>query len=191
MRGIEVNRNITSVLLASAAAVALVLGACGTTGTDHVKTSAKSEDPAAHAQGPMFKFVSRLAGDWAMSGPDGKPMLAMRSHVMAGGSAVAETMFPGGPHEMINMYHLDGDELVMTHYCAAGNQPRMQCSHTDGKSVELTLRDITNRVNPDETYMGYLKVTFVDDDHLIQEWKNFSGRKEMGTVKFEFTRVKG
>lgn len=182
---------ISKAHILAAAAVAIVLGACSTTGGNHATAAAKAEDPAAHAQGPMFKFVSRLAGDWAMTGPDGKPMLAMRTHVMAGGSAIAETMFPGGPHEMINMYHLDGNELVMTHYCAAGNQPRMQCSSTDGKSVELKLRDVSNRVNPDESYMGYLKVTLVDDDHLIQEWKNFSGSKEMGQVKFEYTRVKG
>ncbi|MFA6045674.1 MAG: hypothetical protein WC718_11885 [Phycisphaerales bacterium] len=182
---------MTRVLAAAATSVALALGACSSTGDHSAKAAAKAEDPAAHAQGPMMKFVSRLAGDWEMKGPDGKPMLAMRTHVMAGGSAVAETMFPGGPHEMINMYHLDGDELVMTHYCASGNQPRMQCSSTDGKSVELTLRDVTNRLDSDETYMGYLKVTLVDDDHLIQEWKNFSGNKEMGKVRFEFTRAKG
>ena len=42
-----------------------------------------------------------------------------------GGSAVTETLFPGTAHEMMSVYHMDGDDLVLTHYCAGGNQPRM------------------------------------------------------------------
>src|ERR1700674_443658 len=30
-----------------------------------------------------------------------------------------------GPEYQISMFHLDGDRLLMTHYCNAGNQPRM------------------------------------------------------------------
>ena len=37
-----------------------------------------------------------------------------------------ETLFPGTPNEMISMYHLADGQLVMTHYCAMGNQPRMK-----------------------------------------------------------------
>ncbi len=46
--------------------------------------------------------------------------------LLSGGSAVRETMFPGTDHEMTNMYHLDGHDLVLTHYCAEGNQSRMR-----------------------------------------------------------------
>ena len=46
--------------------------------------------------------------------------------VTAGGSAVHETLFPGSAHEMVSVYHLDGADLVMTHFCALGNQPRMK-----------------------------------------------------------------
>ena len=46
--------------------------------------------------------------------------------VASGGSVVEETLFPGTPHEMISMYHLVDGELVLTHYCAMANQPRMR-----------------------------------------------------------------
>ena len=46
--------------------------------------------------------------------------------ISAAGTVVMETMGPGSEHEMINMYHLDGDDLVLTHYCAGGNQPTMR-----------------------------------------------------------------
>ena len=50
----------------------------------------------------------------------------MRRYATAGGSAVQETQFPGTPMEMVSVYHLDGADLVMTHYCVLGNQPRMK-----------------------------------------------------------------
>src|SRR5690348_14678733 len=37
------------------------------------------------------------------------------------GSALVETQMPGAAHEMVSVYHLDGDDLRMTHYCAAQN----------------------------------------------------------------------
>lgn len=183
----------TQLLAAFALAGALSLSACTSTGqhADAAPANEATHDPAAHARGPMLKFASRLVGDWQSAGPDGQARLALRTHMVAAGTAVCETMFPGSPHEMVNMYHLDGDTLVMTHYCASGNQPRLEATHTDGNSVELTMRDITNRLSPAEGYMGYLKITFVDDDHLIEEWKNYGGGKEQGTVKFEYTRIKG
>ncbi len=45
----------------------------------------------------------------------------------ADGTVVMETMDSGNPdHEMINMYHLGGNEFVLTHYCAGNNQPIMR-----------------------------------------------------------------
>ena len=59
---------------------------------------------------------------------DGKPTDKVVSvvKVTAGGSAVQETLFPGQPMEMVSVYHLDKGDLVMTHYCVLGNQPRMK-----------------------------------------------------------------
>ena len=44
--------------------------------------------------------------------------------VTAAGTAVMEALFPETDHEMLTVYHLEGNDLVLTHYCAMGNQPR-------------------------------------------------------------------
>ncbi len=44
-------------------------------------------------------------------------------------------MYPGMEHEMTNMYTLDGNTLVMTHYCAGGNQPRMRATGVENGRV--------------------------------------------------------
>src|SRR5439155_8435497 len=72
--------------------------------------------------------LKKLSGTWVATDKDGKPTSEVVSvfRVTSAGSAVHETIFPGTDHEMVSVYHLDGKDLVMTHYCALGNQPRMK-----------------------------------------------------------------
>src|SRR5258708_3038180 len=74
--------------------------------------------------------MKTLVGTWVMADKDGKPTDEVVSviKVTAGGSAIHETLFPGQPHEMVSIYTADGSDLVMTHYCMLGNQPRMKAS---------------------------------------------------------------
>jgi hypothetical protein len=39
---------------------------------------------------------------------------------------LVERLFPGAPQEMTTVYHREGADLALTHYCAGGNQPRMR-----------------------------------------------------------------
>lgn len=68
-----------------------------------------------------LESLKRREGAWVSDG-EGMPG-SVTYRVIGGGSAVQETLFAGQPHEMVSMYHMDGARLVMTHYCAAGNQP--------------------------------------------------------------------
>src|SRR5262245_51156677 len=83
-----------------------------------------SGDPAT----PNLETIKKLAGDWVAVDKDGKPTDKVVSsiRVTAGGSAVREILFPGSDHEMVTMYHQEGPDLILTHYCILGNQPRMR-----------------------------------------------------------------
>lgn len=75
-----------------------------------------------------FRKLTELAGSWTGSGGsiESDPSPARHDFaVVSGGTAVMETMDPEGERE-INLYHLEGDDLVLTHYCGAGNQPRLR-----------------------------------------------------------------
>ena len=79
-----------------------------------------------------FKKLKTLVGSWtAKTSHDEKKEEAKKDHedampdevsvtfnLTGAGSALVETQFPGMPHEMVSVYHLDGKELRMTHYCA-------------------------------------------------------------------------
>src|SRR5262249_20363265 len=93
----------------------------------------RADDKSANKLAPAvahmgLERMKTLAGTWLATGKDGKPTDQVVSvvRVTAAGSAVHETLFPGQPHEMISIYYRDGADLMMTHYCALGNQPHMK-----------------------------------------------------------------
>ena len=116
-----------------------------------------------------FERMKKMAGTWVASDMDGKPTDQVVSvvKVTAAGSAVHETLFPGQAHEMISVYTRDGADLMMTHYCSLGNQPRMKA---DPKSpvgqIRFEFTGGTNLNPAKDKHMHSATLTFVDDDHV-------------------------
>jgi hypothetical protein len=118
---------------------------------------------------PGWEQLKKLEGTWVEADKDGKPTEKIVSvyKLTAGGSAIHETTFPGDAMEMISVYHLDKGELMMTHYCMLGNQPRMKA---DPKSPTNQIKWIfaggTNLDPAKDMHMHGATLTFVDDDHI-------------------------
>lgn len=110
-----------------------LLLALGLAGALLANDSAKTADPAATVfdARSAFEYLKSLAGDWTKLGNDkDHDGAAVNFRVTAAGSAVIQTYGPGQPHEMISVYHLDGDQLLMTHYCSLKNAPKMKFQKT-------------------------------------------------------------
>jgi len=132
--------------------------------------------------------MDRLIGVWEQADEQGQMHTVVSYRATANGTAVCETLFEGTPHEMITMYHMDGDSLMMTHYCAAGNQPRLrQVKTADPNVLRFEYAGATNYSKGD-VVMGRLVMTFADDDHLTQAWTSFDDGKEAEGVTFTLTR---
>jgi len=55
------------------------------------------------------------------------------------------------PVEMTTLYYLDGDQVKLTHYCMAGNQPTMSGSYApDTRTITFNLVAISNLKSPDD-----------------------------------------
>ena len=127
---------------------------------------------------PQLEKLKKLAGTWVEADKDGKPTDKVVSvvKVTAGGSAVHETLFPGQPLEMVSVYHLDKGELVMTHYCVLGNQPRMKAAAgAKPNQIRWEFAGGTNLDPAKDAHMHGATVTIVDDDHIEIEgeaWEN-------------------
>jgi hypothetical protein len=150
-------------------------------------------DDKPSAKSASLDQFKQLAGEWTGKGDhDGQAMESKIVYkVTSAGSAVVETMDPGGNHEMITVIHQDGDDLGLTHYCAIGNQPHMKAKPKPGdKKVAFEFVNASNLHSPNDMYMHSVTYTFVDKDTLKSEWTNYNGGKAAGKVVFELKRKK-
>ena len=153
---------------------------------------AGDDKPAGKAtSSPAFEALKKLVGTWTATGPEGKEVTT-QFRLTAGGSMLVETLFPGSPQEMITMYHMDGNDLILTHYCLLGNQPRLKAiSMNDPKKLMFKSTGGTN-MKPDDMHMGQATLTLTDADHFEADWCACSGGKpdESHHVTMKFTRKK-
>jgi hypothetical protein len=129
----------------------------------------KHNPSSASASHPGLERLKQLAGTWVQADEDGKPTDQVVSiyKVTAAGSAVQETIFPGQAHEMLSIYHLDGSDLLLTHYCALGNQPRMKADpDSPSNQIRFKFAGGTNLDPAKDMHMHEGTLTFVDADHI-------------------------
>src|SRR6266481_5809281 len=113
--------------------------------------------------------MKKLAGTWLAADKVGQPTDQVVSiiKVTAGGSAVHETLFPGQPHEMVSIYTVDGPDLVMTHYCVLGNQPRMKADPKSPANQICFQFAGGSNLNPQkDKHMHAATLTIADDSHI-------------------------
>ena len=127
----------------------------------------------------QFEKIKSLAGEWqGTRAMDGKTVNATYE-LVSNGSTVMETLMPADEPNMVTMYHLNGDKLMMTHYCAVNNQPRMESVSSEGGMVKFALKDITNLAKEEDGHMVGMSIAFKDDDHITHTWTFKQEGKEM------------
>jgi hypothetical protein len=151
--------------------------------------AAQEMHPAAHTT-LAFDQLKSLAGEWQGKTTSGSPV-KLTYTVVSNGSAVMEDLLPSKNDEMITMYTLDGERLVVTHYCSAGNQPTMQTAASpaaNGK-YDFSFVRVSGTKTPDEGHMVSLSLSISDKDHLTQVW-TFNDHGKTMVETFSYTRVK-
>lgn len=163
----------------------LALAGCASTGN----SGARVAGPVSPQAQAMFDQIKGLTGTWEITDENGQRQVGAVYRVVAAGSAVCEQMFPGSDHEMVNMYHLDGDRVLVTHYCALGNQPRMAAySRSASNIIAFEPESVTNLPAPDTAYMAGLELELADANHLVQRWRSMSSGKQTSHAVFNLTR---
>jgi hypothetical protein len=139
---------------------------------------------------PAFDQLKSLAGDWTHKDSSGMPV-KVTYKVISNGSVVMENLQPSTGPEMVTMYSLEGDRIVATHYCSAGNQPTMQTAPLTAATgkYDFTFVRLGGAKSPDEGHMVGLSVSIPDKDHLNQTW-TFQDHGKSMTETFSYTRAK-
>ena len=137
-----------------------------------------------------FDRLKTLKGEWNVAGADGHPGSKVIYKLTAAGTTVMETQMPGTGHEMVTMYHLDGDDLKATHYCAAGNQPRLKLDRKASKpdSYSFVFDGGTNLDASKDMHIHSFRIKFLEGGKVESEWDGYMDGKMAGTTKFPMSR---
>jgi hypothetical protein len=147
------------------------------------QAAAKPAPPPTDAQ-RSFAALKTLAGTWqgtvTVDPPqpgmtNGSLMQATLRVTSRGNALVHEMTDPTKPDDPmrydhpLTMFYLDGDRLLLTHYCDAGNRPRMVArASAESKRVEFDFLDVAGKTTYGNMQHGVF--TIVDADHHIEDW---------------------
>jgi hypothetical protein len=148
-----------------------------------------SAAPAPSAAQKSFTTMKSLAGNWegpvttdmpeamkAKMDANPNPMQVSLRVTSRGNALVHEMTSAGSPDDPITMFYLDGDNLFLTHYCDAGNRPRMTAKLSpDSKTVEFEFVDITG--SNQHQHMHHALFTIIDANHHTEDWTFMLGDK--------------
>lgn len=130
-----------------------------------------------------FTTLKTLAGSWdgTLSGTgtdmDGKVM-HVTLRVTSTGNALMHEMngLAGRPDDPITMFYVDGDRVMLTHYCDAGNRPRMAgVLGPDGKTLDFEFVDVAGSTQ--YGHMHHVMLAMGDANHHTEEWTFMEGDK--------------
>lgn len=137
----------------------------------------------------VFERLKQLVGTWQGTWQPGDLDTVVTYSLTGNGSAVVEDYLLGGEVTMATIYHMDGDDLMLTHYCSRGNQPRMRLvdRRADGGDdvAEFEFVDVTNWTSGG--YSKGLKVAWLDDDRISVA---YTGSRTGGSTGVELRRVR-
>ena len=141
-----------------------------------------------------FERLKALEGSWA--GPGAEGQRATTSFKLTGGGSVLVEHYtnPALPEggQMMTAYHLDGQALVLTHYCIANNQPTLKASRYDAKSGEIQFEFVraSNLASPSAGHMRRAMYRLEAPDRFTTAWEFFENGAKKMTETETFTRVK-
>ncbi len=140
----------------------------------------------AESGAPAFATIKSLDGSWEGKASSGMPV-QVSFRTTSNGSAVMSEI--SGKEDMISMFHMDGDRLLLTHYCATGNQPRMAATVSpDGKTIKFNFVDATNLMPSQPGHMQQLTVTVIDPNHHTEDWEFAANNGKTMHEVFDLTR---
>jgi len=134
-------------------------------------TAHRAEVRPASSADAAFEQLRNLAGDW--EGKDeGGSVVHTSFRMVAGNTTVLETLRHADMEEMLSLYSVDGNSIVLQHYCPTNNQPRMRATPAAGKVKQLVF-EFQGAGNLPDLATGHqhkLVIEFEDATHITERW---------------------
>ena len=138
-----------------------------------------------------FKKLQSLVGEWRGKDEEGKSVTT-KFRLIASSTAVMETLAASGMDEMVTLYSVDGDAILLLHYCPTNNQPRMRAlpQGDNVKELVFSFEGAANLMSPSAGHEHKLVMQFQDKDHITERWTWRQNGKDSEMV-YHFARKSG
>lgn len=125
-----------------------------------------------------------LSGSWKATTSQNRSV-TVSYRLVSNGSALVETFTSvTSGKETLSVYHRDGAALMLTHYCAQGNQVRLKAVEAKRERVVFSLLDATN-VGAEQDVMQRLSFIFRPDGFDQESvYRLPNGEQESTTLRF-------
>lgn len=139
--------------------------------------------PELDARAAWERLARELPGVWTATTEAGAP-LEVRYRLLSRGSALLELFGAAAERQTLSVYHPDGRGLMLTHYCAQGNQARLRASAATPERITFEYEGVTN-LGPDQSVMRTL-VFVLAPGHLerTEVYRGPDGSAETTVLRF-------
>ena len=156
------------------------------------KAAAGAPETVVYDAASAMAFLTTTSGDWVSgsaqhehggAAPAGsRPVVSVKTK--AAGSAVVHTYAQGTPGEMETVFHMDGDQLLLTHYCALQNAPVLKFvkSNTPGE-LKFEFLGGTNFDSKIDAHLHESTFVIKDKDTIEQRSTVFANGKANPELK--------
>lgn len=110
-----------------------------------------------------------LIGSWKLKNPTSDEERAFRLNYrwISRGTTLVETWGNPAANTTQTLYHHADGELMATHYCARGNQPRLLAQpESEANLIEFKFHDITNLSDHEDPHMVAMRFRLIDEKHM-------------------------
>lgn len=155
--------------------------------------AAAAERPVTPADAQqLFARFKAMAGQWHAASTKGWTETNSYEIAAKGTAVINRSHFDGEANDgMVTTFYLDGDRLLLTHYCEAGNQPTLAATTIDESGARVVFRFVsgTNMQSRDIGHMDAVEFRFVDADHVRSRWSWYAKGQERWFEEVEQVRV--
>jgi hypothetical protein len=137
----------------------------------------------------IFARLKKMAGTWTARSTKGWTETNRYEVAGKGSVVIGRSFFEGEENDgMLSTFFMDGDRLLLTHYCEAGNQPTLIAATIDGDQVTFAFRSGTN-LTARPGHMHSVVLRFIDADHITSRWSFSNKGKEQWFEEIEQVRA--
>jgi hypothetical protein len=139
----------------------------------------------------IFEKLKAMDGTWKGKSTKGWTDVATYEVAAKGTVVIERSHFEGEENDgMMTTFFLDGERLLMTHYCEARNQPTLVAATIDDAdhSVLFRFSSGTNMASRDVGHMDSCRMRFVEAGRVQSQWTWYAKGKETWKENIESVR---